>query len=73
MGLPIFVFSLITEGTTEKVLQFKKSLKPIYNKNFGFIEHYREVQTIKNLLIDIILPWKFFSEDLSELLPMRLG
>jgi hypothetical protein len=34
----IFAFSLIIEGTTEKVLQFIKSLMSIYNRNFGFIE-----------------------------------
>ncbi len=34
----IFGFSLIIEGTTEKVLQFIMPLKSIYNRNFGFIE-----------------------------------
>ncbi len=34
----IFAFSLIIEGTTEKVLQFIMPLKSIYNRNFGFIE-----------------------------------
>ncbi len=34
----IFAFSLIIEGTTEKVLQFVMPLKSIYNRNFGFIE-----------------------------------
>jgi hypothetical protein len=49
------------EGTTEKVLQFMIAFKLIYNKNLGFIkpkcifEHYREVQTRKTPLIDIIL------------------
>jgi hypothetical protein len=33
-----FAFSLIIEGTTEKVLQFILPLKSIYNKNLGFIE-----------------------------------
>ncbi len=33
-----FAFSLIIEGTTEKVLQFIMSLESIYNKNLGFIE-----------------------------------
>jgi hypothetical protein len=33
-----FAFSLIIEGTTEKVLQFIMLLKTIYNGNFGFIE-----------------------------------
>jgi hypothetical protein len=34
----IFVFSLIIEGTTEKVLQLIMPVKSIYNRNFGFIE-----------------------------------
>ena len=34
----IFTFSLIIEGTTEKVLQFIMPLKSIYSRNFGFIE-----------------------------------
>ncbi len=33
-----FLFSLILEGATEKVLQFQMPLKSIYNRNFGFIE-----------------------------------
>ncbi len=33
-----FAFSLIIEGTTEKVLQFIMSLKSIYNENLLFIE-----------------------------------
>jgi hypothetical protein len=32
-----FAFSLIIEGTTEKVLQFIMPLKSIYNQNLGFI------------------------------------
>ena len=42
---------LIIEGTTEKVLQYTRPLKSIYNKNLGFIEQkcIFEVQTIKNL------------------------
>jgi len=32
-----FAFSLIIEGTTEKVLQFIMPLKSIYSRNFGFI------------------------------------
>jgi hypothetical protein len=34
----VFVFSVLIEGTTEKVLQFIKPLKSICNRNFGFIE-----------------------------------
>ncbi len=33
-----FDFSLIIEGTTEKVLQFIMPLRSIYNQNIGFIE-----------------------------------
>jgi len=33
-----FAFSLIIEGATERVLQFIMPLKPICNRNFGFIE-----------------------------------
>ncbi len=58
----IFAFSFIIEGTREKVLQLIMPLKSIDNPNLGLIEqkcifeHYREVQAIKNLLIDIIFP-----------------
>jgi hypothetical protein len=34
----IFTFSLIIEGTTEKVTQFIMPPKSIFNRNFGFIE-----------------------------------
>jgi hypothetical protein len=59
-------FSWIIEATTEKVLQFTMPFKSIYSKNIGlieqkmFFEHYGEVQTIKNLLIDIIFDTFFF-------------
>jgi hypothetical protein len=33
-----FAFSLIIEGTTEKVLQFIMPLELIYSRNFGLIE-----------------------------------
>jgi len=33
-----FVFWLIIEGATEKVLQFIIQLKSMYNQNLGFIE-----------------------------------
>ncbi len=33
-----FAFSIIIEGTTEKVLQFIMPLKSINNQNLGFIE-----------------------------------
>ncbi len=65
-------FSLIIEGNTEKVLQFVMPLKSIYNKNLSFVEqkthifeHYRGVQWIKNLIIDIILVMKFFTVTFS--------
>jgi len=57
---------LIIEGTTEKVFQFLTALKSIYNQNLGLtkpkciFEHYREVQTIKNIFIDIIFLMKIF-------------
>jgi hypothetical protein len=34
----VFKFPLIIEGATEKVLQFKMTVKSIYNKNLNFIE-----------------------------------
>jgi hypothetical protein len=55
-----FAFSLIIEGTTEKVLKFLIPIVSIFNQTLGFngkkksfFGHYREVQTIKNQLIDI--------------------
>ncbi len=65
-------------GTTEKVLQFLMPLKSIYNKNLGFIEqkhifeHYKEVQTIKNVLIDIIFIVFFFLMTLFRAAPYSL-
>ncbi len=61
-------FSLIIEGTIEKVLQFKchlsqftiKSLVSLNKKKY--FEHYRVVQTLKKLLT-LLLSW-FFSDDL---------
>jgi hypothetical protein len=64
MEQPLFVFSIIIDGTTEKLLQFIMSLKSTYNKKLGLIEqkyifeHYREIQTRKCLLIDIIFVTK---------------
>jgi hypothetical protein len=74
----IFAFSLIIEGTTEKVLQFKMPLKSMYSKTLTLFnkkcifEHNREVQANKNLLIDMIFVMKFFSGDLSRAAPYRL-
>ncbi len=55
----VFLYSFIIEGATEKVLQLIMLLKLIYNKNLGFVEtkkcileHYSEVQTIINLLMN---------------------
>jgi hypothetical protein len=63
-----FVFSLIIDGTTGKVLQFVMKLKPIYCQNLCFTEQKNvflnateKVQTIKNLLIDTICVMKIFS------------
>jgi hypothetical protein len=68
-----FAFSLIIEGTTEKVMP----LKLIYNRNFGFIEqkkcifeHYREFQARKTLLIDIIFATKKYLLTFLELPPI---
>jgi hypothetical protein len=61
-----FAFSFITEGTTEKVLQFIVPLsqfktKTLVSMNKIFIfEHYIEVQTIRNLLNGIIFVMKIF-------------
>ncbi len=73
-----FAFSLIIEGTTEKVLQFKMPLKSIYNRNFGFneqqciFEHYGEFQARKSILIDIIFAIKKFQLTFSQLSPICL-
>ncbi len=59
-------FSLIAEGTTEKVLQLTMPLKSINNQNLGLMvqkcifEHYSEVQIVKSLLIDLIFAKKIF-------------
>ncbi len=44
----IFAFSLIKEGTTEKVLQFIMPLKWIYNRKFGFIEQKMYFWTLQS-------------------------
>jgi hypothetical protein len=57
-------FSLIIGGTTKKVLQFKMPLKFIYNINLScfdqkhIFEHYGEIETRRNLLIDFIFVTK---------------
>jgi hypothetical protein len=38
MQHPVFAFSLVKEGTTEKALKFIMLPNSIYNINFGFIE-----------------------------------
>jgi hypothetical protein len=56
--------SLITDGATEKVLQFMIPLKSVYNKNFGFIQknyllkNYRKVKTIKMSIMALFLKLK---------------
>jgi hypothetical protein len=67
-------FLLIIEGATEKVLQFVVQLSSIYNKKPWFhwtkkcsFEHYREVQTRKSLLMDIIFAVNFFKTTFTEL------
>jgi hypothetical protein len=73
-----FAFSLIIEGTTEKVLQFIMPLESVYNRNFGFIEqklnfeHYREFQARKTQLIDIIFAMKKYITTFLELPPICL-
>ncbi len=60
----VFAFSIITKSTTEKVMQFIMPLKSVYNKNKVSLnkkcifEHYREIQTNKRLLIDVIFVTK---------------
>jgi len=57
---------MITEGTTEKVLQFMMQIRSIYNKSFVFIvqkgafEHCRDDLMMKNHLIGIIFVMKIF-------------
>jgi hypothetical protein len=70
LNIALFAFSLIIEGTTEKVLQFVKPHMSIFtetlvslNKKCIF-EHYREFQARKALLIDIIFAMKKKSVDL---------
>jgi hypothetical protein len=61
-----FAFSLIIEGTTEKVLQLKMPLKSINSKTVALsnkkciFEHNREVQAINNLLIYMIFGMKIY-------------
>jgi hypothetical protein len=44
-----FSFSIIVEGTSKKAMQFLMTLKPIYNKNFGFIEKMYILNTAKKV------------------------
>jgi hypothetical protein len=46
---PIFAFSLIIEGATEKVLKFIMPLKSIYNRNLGFIEQKMYFLTLQRV------------------------
>ncbi len=45
----VFLFSLIIEGATEKVFQFKMPLKSTYNRNFGFIEQKMYSLTLRRV------------------------
>ncbi len=47
MEQQVFTLSLITEGATEKALQFTMSLKSVYIKNLGFNGHKCNLLTIK--------------------------
>ncbi len=73
-----FAFSLIIEGTTEKVLQFIMPFESIYSRNFGIIdqkmyfEHYREFQARKTILIYIIFYHEKLSVDLFRADPICL-
>jgi hypothetical protein len=63
-----FAFTLVIEGTTEKVLQFimllklsKNTTKTLASLNKKCLfEHYRDFLTIINLLINIIFVMNFF-------------
>jgi hypothetical protein len=39
-GTAFFTLSMMVEGTTEKVFQFRMPPKQIYNKNFSFNENF---------------------------------
>jgi hypothetical protein len=57
IGTAHFTFSLITEGTTEKVFKLKIPLKSIFSKNFGFVEqnvffeHKRNAKTTDSFIM----------------------
>ncbi len=73
-----FAFSLIIEGTTEKVLQFIMPQKSISDQNLGFIVQIMYFWTLRRasnneqLLIFIIFVLKYFSDDLFIAAPYRL-
>jgi hypothetical protein len=77
----VFEFSLIIEGTTEKVLQFIMPLASIYGRNFGFIwQNNVFLNTTKSLKqrklyrLTLFLPRKKLSVDqISELPPVCLS
>ncbi len=48
-----FTFSLIIEGTTEKVLKFKMPLKSVYDRNFGSIKQKCILNTLEGLKMQI--------------------
>jgi hypothetical protein len=74
----IFAFSLIIEGTTEKVLQFIMPLRSIYNRNFGFTEQknvfLNTTESFKQekLLIDNIFATKKIYVDCLKAAPYLL-
>ncbi len=74
----IFAFSLIIEGTTEKVLQFSATLVNLQQKLWFrwtqnvLFEHNREIQARKTPLIDIIFAMKKKSVDLFRAAPYML-
>ncbi len=75
----VFAFSLIIEGTTEKVLQTIMPLKSIYNQNLGFIEQKMYFWTAQRGLNNkISINWHHFCHEniflvtFSELPPSGL-
>ncbi len=74
-----FAFSLIIEGTTEKVFHFIKPLESIYNRSFGFIDqkmYFWQLQRVcgkkKLYYLKLFLPWKNILLTSSELPPICL-
>ncbi len=74
----VFAFSLIEEGTTEKVLQFMMPLKSIHSQTMFcstknvFLNTTERFKQEKNLLTDTIFVVKKNSYDLFRAAPYRL-